>query len=217
MSLDVLEKLGFIAETRTIFIEGEITQDTKYRVSIAIQALAQSDEEINIQINSIGGCLVSAFAIIDTIRSVKNTVNGYVCGEAFSAASLILQACDNRYATPLSRIMIHYGGHALPYDTPKNNENLIKHYKELCDDMINIYKGKIKVNGKKIGKKKLDEFMTFDSFFSAKKSKSLNLIDEIEYLKFNKYGKEEDEEESKFSIEDMYKIYVGNNGVELEE
>jgi len=63
--------------------------------------------EIELYINSPGGSVVDVLAIGAALRSHKATVKGYVTGMAASAASFILQYCDERYITRNGMVMIH--------------------------------------------------------------------------------------------------------------
>lgn len=192
MSLEILEKLQLDFETRTIYIVDEIDKNMKFRIAVCLSFLERYDADINIYINSGGGCLVSSLAIYDLIKGCKNTVNGYVVGEACSGASLILQACDNRYLTKHSSVMIHYGTHGLPSDIPKNNENLLEYYYSLQSDMVNIYKSKMRFNDRKITNKKLADLLSYDTWFRANKAKKLSLVDGIKNPPFVTYEYEED-------------------------
>lgn len=63
--------------------------------------------EIHVHFNSPGGSVFDGLAIHASIKAHKAKVTGYVDGVAASAASFILQACDNRVSTRNAQIMIH--------------------------------------------------------------------------------------------------------------
>lgn len=187
MSLEMLEKLQMDVESRTIYLMDDIDKSMKYRLAVCMSFLDKYNGDINVYINSGGGCLVSSLAMFDIIKSCKNTVNGYVVGEACSGASLILQACDNRYISKHSSVMIHYGTHGMPHDIPKNNENLLGYYHSLQSDMIKIYKSKMKLGNKKITAKHLAELLSYDTWFRAKSAVEYGLVDGISMPKFEPY------------------------------
>lgn len=205
MSLELLEKLQLDLDTRTIYIMEEIDKNMKYRIAVCMSLLDRYDGDVNLYINSGGGCLVSTLGIYDILKSSKNTINGYVTGEACSGASLILQACDNRYISKHSSIMIHYGSHGLPMDTPKNNEILLDFYGTLQKDMIKIYKSKMKYKGKKITNKKLEELLSYDSWIRAKGSIDLGLVDGIKSHPFDVYEYDDGEQISDAELDVILK------------
>lgn len=63
--------------------------------------------EIHLYINSPGGSVFDGLAIGASIKEHKATVTGKVTGMAASAASFILQYCDNREITRNAQVMIH--------------------------------------------------------------------------------------------------------------
>lgn len=64
-------------------------------------------DEINIDINSVGGDVYTAIAMHNKIASLKKNVNVFVTGVALSAASLIAMAGDTIQMYPGSIMMIH--------------------------------------------------------------------------------------------------------------
>ena len=81
--------------------------------------LNRAGKEINLIINSDGGDAYHGFAIYDAIKLCSVHVKGIVIGMACSAASYILQACDERVMTPHSVFMIHYGTSGYNDNHPK--------------------------------------------------------------------------------------------------
>jgi ATP-dependent Clp protease protease subunit len=66
-----------------------------------------SHKGIVIKINSVGGDLVEAFAIIDRIRHSPCKITTLAYGEVCSAAALIFLAGDKRIMSKWSRLMLH--------------------------------------------------------------------------------------------------------------
>lgn len=72
--------------------------------------VADGCKEIQVRITSYGGCIYTALAIYDALRSASAAgvhVTGRVYGVAASAATIVLMGCDTREMTPKSEIMIH--------------------------------------------------------------------------------------------------------------
>lgn len=62
---------------------------------------------IYLHINSYGGCLFSAFSVIDTIKNSRVPIVSIVEGNAASAATMISMVCKKRYITQNSFMLIH--------------------------------------------------------------------------------------------------------------
>jgi ATP-dependent protease ClpP protease subunit len=62
---------------------------------------------IYLHISSYGGCLFSAFSVVDTIKNSRVPIVSIVEGKAASAATIISMACHKRYMTENSFMLIH--------------------------------------------------------------------------------------------------------------
>src|SRR3989344_2883174 len=94
-----------------IFLGGPIDDDTANIVIAQLLFLQSEDpkKDISLYINSPGGSVSSAMAILDTMNHVKNDVSTVCVGMAASGAAVLLSAGKKgkRYALPNSEIMIH--------------------------------------------------------------------------------------------------------------
>lgn len=97
------------AISRTIFLTGEITINTYSQVAVALESLNQTEGEIKLVLNSVGGEVPAGYAIYEMIQSSPNPVVVYGIGQVMSIASAILQSGHKRYMSPLCRFMIHNG------------------------------------------------------------------------------------------------------------
>lgn len=101
---------GISLESRTIVISGEINERTFRRVSMALTELeALNRKSITIEINSEGGEVYQALAVIGRMKNspCKLTTIGY--GQVMSAASVILAAGDERIISKYAWVMVHEG------------------------------------------------------------------------------------------------------------
>lgn len=103
---------------RAVQLFGSIDPDT---IGAVIDQLIELSAEsksrpISLLIHSDGGDLDAAFGLYDFIKFLNVPVHGYVVGTAYSAAVLILQACDRRYMMPHAWVMVHEGSYE-PYTT----------------------------------------------------------------------------------------------------
>ena len=128
---------------------------------------------INLHINSYGGSIFAALAIIDTIRNLGSKVFTYIDGSAASAATLISVTGAKRFIGKNSMMMIHelstggYGKFSELEDQTENNRRLMKSIKS-------IYKEYTKVPMAKI-----DEILKHDIWFDANTCLEYGLIDTI--------------------------------------
>jgi len=87
-----------------------VNQDMGEAVMYAIsQCLMRGIKKIFFLLSSSGGDGRTALGIVDAIRLMPGEKSVIVCGRAHSAAAVILQAFDKRYATPNSTFVIHHG------------------------------------------------------------------------------------------------------------
>lgn len=87
-----------------VFIDDEVGDPPEYRELIATLFNAGQDDTVAIYINSPGGNLDSALAIIEGLKNTQARVTGVIIGACHSAASLISMYCheiavmDNAYS-----------------------------------------------------------------------------------------------------------------------
>jgi ATP-dependent Clp protease, protease subunit len=97
-------------KSRTLIISGEVNQKLASSVTAQLLALASdSDEPINIFINSQGGHVESGDTIHDMIRFVKPRVRIIGTGWVASAGALIFVSVplEDRFCLPQTRYLLH--------------------------------------------------------------------------------------------------------------
>ena len=95
---------------RKIFLNGSIDAEKANEVLMQLMYLvSESDEPIDIYINSGGGEVTAGLLIYDAIQAIKSPVNMYCTGIAASMAAIILSGGQKgrRYILPHSKTMIH--------------------------------------------------------------------------------------------------------------
>lgn len=95
---------------RTVYLNGELTEDTALDVITQMQYLEDaSAEPMILKINSAGGSVSAGLAIYDTMKALRCSVTTMAMGVAASMGALLLAAGTkgHRYASPNSRIMLH--------------------------------------------------------------------------------------------------------------
>lgn len=100
---------GIDTESRTLFLVGEVTDQTSYQFLVALSILDTTPGPITVVMNSVGGDEPSGYAIYDALRQARNhtVVKGF--GAVQSIAALIIQAADRRLLSQWCRFMIHNG------------------------------------------------------------------------------------------------------------
>lgn len=96
---------------RVVELLGEINLKTVDRVIGRLMDLQlASSDPIRLVISSTGGSVGPAMLLHDTISYVLAApVHGIVLGACHSAATFVLLACDERYAMPHARFLMHSG------------------------------------------------------------------------------------------------------------
>jgi len=128
---------------------------------------------IKIYINSVGGEVMSALSIVETIRKSPIEVWTIVDGEAASAATLISCMGHKRFINKNAIMLIHqlrteFWGKADEF------EEEVKNNKKIMKIIRTIYLDKTTMN-----KEELDSILKKDSYMISKKCFKLGLVDEI--------------------------------------
>ena len=164
---------------RKIFLLGEVdTVMSDTFVSMMLN-LTESDEPIDIYINSPGGSVSSGLVIYDVIRSLdgKVPINIYCIGLAASMAAVILAGGQKgrRYILPHSKCMIHEplisGGMGGSASSIKKTAEDILETKAMINELLAKHTGKTT--------DEIDEATAFDNFMNAEKAVEFGLCDEI--------------------------------------
>lgn len=164
---------------RAIVATGEVNLAMYNLILKNLMILDRGGQTITILLNSEGGDITSCRGIYSAIRECKDYVRIIVYGEANSAASIILQAADERIMMPDSEMMIHLGEETYPSDHPRNIDSLHTHFRRSERWMKKIYLEKIKNKKPRFTKEKLEELLRFDKHLTPRQALDLGLIDLI--------------------------------------
>lgn len=94
-------------EATKVYIYDEIGFWGTTAKDFAAQLVDIDTDQIELHINSPGGSVFDGLAIMAALKDHKAKIVGKVDGMAASAASFILQACDERIITRNAQVMIH--------------------------------------------------------------------------------------------------------------
>ncbi|MGM9878431.1 MAG: ATP-dependent Clp endopeptidase proteolytic subunit ClpP [Bacilli bacterium] len=172
-SYDIYSRL---LKDRIIILNGEINdQSANIVVAQLLYLDSESNEDIELYINSPGGSITSGMAIYDTMNFIKSKVSTICIGMAASMAAFLLSSGEKgkRMALPNSEVMIHQ-----PLGGAQGQATEIKiaaeHILKIKDKLNKIL---AKNTGKTIEQIEIDTER--DYFLSSKEAKNYGIIDKI--------------------------------------
>jgi ATP-dependent protease ClpP protease subunit len=171
-----------VAKNHIYFYE-EITKKSALELISIIHGLVKENRILEIDldlaeppsiflhINSPGGFLIEAFAIIDIILNSPIKIISIIEGHAASAATLISVVCDERWIRPNATMLIH----------ELRSGNCGK-YSEMETDMDNLSDAMVRLkdiylNYTKLTNKDLNKILPKDRDWDAEKCKKFGLVD----------------------------------------
>lgn len=174
-SVDIFSSL---LRERILFLSEEI--DATVATSICASLLfldIQSQQEITLYINSIGGSVSDGLLTIhDTLQYIQSPVKTVCIGEAYSSAAVILAAGKKgrRFAFPHAKIMIHNIQVQEMSGTQEEIQKEAKRFKELNQVLMNLI---AKHTQQPLRKVKRDCLK--DKYFTPSEAIKYGLIDHI--------------------------------------
>ena len=129
------------------------------------------DAKIHLHINSNGGCVHSAFGVVDMILSNEIDIYTYIEGMAASAGTIISMVGKKRYITENSFMLVHQlstfmGGKMMEIEDDYKNTTLVMERIKLLYKKYTTFK-----------KKELDELLKHDLLLDSNKCISVGLVD----------------------------------------
>ena len=168
---------GELEATRTLFLNGEISDETWYGDEVTPQLfkdeLNADSGDITVWINSPGGDVFAAAQIYNMLRDYKGHVTVKIDGLAASAASVIAVAGDTVLVSPVAMMMIHNPATVAMGNT-KDMEAAIAMLNEVKESILNAY-----VDKTGLSRNKLSKMMDDETWFNAKKAVELGFADKI--------------------------------------
>lgn len=94
-------------QRRTVMLNGELDEPTTNAVAMALMTLdADGDEAVHLRIDSGGGSLSCALALMDVIDLLGVPVRAFCLGQAVGPAVGVLAVCPHRTLAPHARLGI---------------------------------------------------------------------------------------------------------------
>lgn len=178
-NFDILIEHDLDIRARIIYVQSEIDEEVAAKFIKLLKYLDKTAGDIEIVLNSEGGCVTSGLAMHDAIKWCHNPVTIKAYGSVMSIASIILQAADHRVMSKYCRMMIHRGSTELAgeYNTVVK---AMKEEAELDKIMCDIYLDRISDAVPSFKKSQLEKMMDTDTYLSSQQALELGLIDEVE-------------------------------------
>ena len=129
--------------------------------------------DINVRINSVGGIVFEATAILEALRDHDGDVTSQIDGIAASAATIIAMAGNPIVAKPTSIFLIH-NPWSFAAGTADDLERAAADLRTATDIIVDLY-----VERTSAAEKDVRTWMNEDQFWSAKVAKANGFVDEI--------------------------------------
>lgn len=126
-----------ISTLHEVYIDDYIDEPSKYRQLISLLHNASPDDEIFIYLNSGGGNLDTAAAIINGIAVTQAEVTAFILGACHSAASIIAMYCHQVHVFDSAYMMVHTASFASAGNTPTikaHTDFTIKQVQKILED-----------------------------------------------------------------------------------
>ena len=180
---------GVLETERTLFLNGEISDETWYGDEVTPKLFKDELDEgsgnITVWINSPGGDVFAAAQIYNMLRDYKGSVTVKIDGMAASAASVIAMAGDTTLMSPVAMMMIH-NPVTIAAGNTGDMAKAIDMLNEVKESILNAYEMKTGMN-----RVKLSHMMDDETWFNAKKAVELGFADRI---LFSEEKKKEEED-----------------------
>lgn len=124
-----------------VYLDSEIEEPSKYRDLISLLVNAGPNDKVHLFINSNGGHLDTAGAIISGILSCQAEVTAFIMGACHSAASLIAMYCHSIHVYDTAYMMIHTASFGSSGNTPTVKAHTDFTIKQCEKLMVDAYEG----------------------------------------------------------------------------
>jgi len=133
---------------------------------------------ITLHYNSPGGDWDRGIAIYDCIKGLRSNVIfvGYGCVR--SMGTVIMQACKNRYLTPLCRFMIHDGTSGF-YGNTEDHIRDGKEAEKICSQMYEVYFERMVEKNPTVTIPQIKKLCKNDTYMSGKRAVEVGLADKV--------------------------------------
>lgn len=167
-----------------IYFYSEVSRDSIYELATLINEVEEENKALSfklkiddipiyLHINSYGGCVFSAFNIIDVIQGCSIPIYSIIEGCAASAATLMSVVCDKKYIRKNSYMLIHQLSSGC-WGKMCEIEDEVQNLTDFMDRIKKIY-----TENTSIPKKELTELLKHDLWLNSDKCLKYELAEEI--------------------------------------
>jgi ATP-dependent protease ClpP protease subunit len=167
-----------------IYFYSEVNRDAIYELISLINEIEEENKMLSfkmkiepipiyLHISSYGGCVFSAFNVIDIIKACEVPIYSIIEGCAASAGTLMSVVCDKRFIRPSSYMLIHQLSSGC-WGKMCEIEDEVENLKDFMERIKSIY-----IENTKIPKKELTELLKHDLWLNSNKCLKYSLVDEI--------------------------------------
>lgn len=163
------------AESRSIYITGEVQAKMAHDVIIALATLDADGATIRVVLNSDGGSEQNGYAIYDALMMCKSVViiEGY--GNVCSIAAAIFQAGDIRRLAPHTDFMIHNG--TIAGEEEMKQTDVLDRAEQIKRDSIKYYSILSRASGQPV--EIIEQLCRGDTYYTAKEAVDEGFADEV--------------------------------------
>ena len=174
--------ISYVAETRTVYIRGEIEDNDGIDFDLVVKTLifkedgAKDYSPINVVINSGGGSVKAGLNIVSQMNYYQRLGVRFhtLCEEiAYSMAFLIFISGDFRSMRKYASIMFHFGYRLIPEEYILSLAEIKRIMKEVRDEKINFTEIVVAHTG--ISAKKIDNIFKYDYDYYLNANEALQM------------------------------------------
>lgn len=169
-----------LLDTHTFFLNGdiEVTNIGEAIRWLIYENTIDEEKELTLYINSTGGLLNDAFALIDLMRNSKHTIKTVGLGNVMSSAFLIFAAGSkgHRYIAKNASILSHQYSEELDMTKHHEIKNFIKECENTNERMVSLLKDCSDLSASEIKRKLLP---SSDVWMTAEEIVDLGIADHI--------------------------------------
>lgn len=138
-----------LLKSRIILLNGDVKENIIERAAIPLIKFTdglKAQKPVQILLNSFGGNMEDAQAVIDIMRTTKTHIITKVMGKAMSAAFDIFLAGDQRIIYPNSILMCHAGGTSMSYKPLPYYNDEAKLFSQMFERWAAFYASRTKIS-----------------------------------------------------------------------
>lgn len=120
-----------------VFLDSPIEEPSEYRELLSILFNSTEEDTVNIFINSEGGQLDTALAIVEALKNTEAQVTAVLIGACHSAASIISMYCDQVAVLDSAYSMVHtasFGSAGSTGNVKSHTEFTVRQVEKLLND-----------------------------------------------------------------------------------